>query len=112
MQAALNASALRVLLSSSASETMYRELAWSNDDLLGFIQCLTPARYVDSEWGLPPGNPERVRPLPADAYCMGYNRIKGIENQRTFPWVYFKFSVRLQVATVLVLSAHPQRDKT
>ncbi len=111
VQAALNANVLRVVLSPSAAATMYSELAWNHDDLLAFVQCLSHVRYVDSEWGLPSGHGGRVSPLAADAYCMGFNRIKGEENQRTSPWVYFKFAVRPQVNALLVLSAHPVRDR-
>jgi hypothetical protein len=44
--------------------------------------------------------------MAADAYCMGYNRMKGEENQKLIPWVYFKYTVREQTSRLLVLSAH------
>jgi hypothetical protein len=97
------------MVSGSAQVTLRDELLWSGHDLHSFMQCLHPARYLNSEWGLPSGHGGKVPPIPSDAYVMGYNRIKGEENQRTQPWVYFKFGVRLNSCAVLVLSAHPER---
>lgn len=109
VQAALRAQDLRIMLSTSAEATVQSELMWDSSDVNGFIQCLHPARYINSEWGLPAGHNGKVQPLAADAYVMGFNRFKGEENQRTTPWVYFKFAVRPTAKVMLVLSAHPER---
>lgn len=111
VQAALKAAALAVNVTPTAAATMHAELMWRRDDLLGYINCLTKARYIGSEWGLPAGHAGRFEPLKADAYCMGYHRINGVENQRANPWTYLKFAVRQNVGLLIVLSAHPERDK-
>lgn len=90
---------------------MQQELNWGQEDLLGYFHCLHGARYRSSEWGLPAGHAGKVEPLAADVYVMGYNRIRGEENQRTVPWIYFKFALRPKIGIVLVLSAHLERTK-
>lgn len=110
VQAALRAGSLQVTMSPTAAASMQHELNWTPADLLGYMHCLHPARYRGSEWGLPAGHGGKVAPLAADVYVMGFNRIRGEENQKTVPWVYFKFALRPNVGIVLVLSAHPERN--
>lgn len=110
VQRALADQTLRVLLTTSAQTAVRDELAWDAGDVAGFINCLSAARYLDSEWCLPSGHNGRFAPMAADSYCMGYNRFKGVENQRTSPWVYVKFTIRIGSMTMLVFSAHPERS--
>lgn len=109
VQHALAEGKLRVQLSTGAQTTLRDELGWSGDDLALFIQCLHKARYNDSEWCLPGGNNPKLQPMAADSYCMGFNRIKGGENQKADPWIYFKFTVRAGTLTLMVFSVHPER---
>ena len=109
VQRALIAGELQVLLSPSAQTQLRDELGWSGDELKQFIGCLHKARYHDSEWCLPGGANPKIAPMAADSYCMGFNRIKGEENQKADPWIYFKFTIKANVMTLLVFSVHPER---
>lgn len=111
VQAAIDAQTLRIVLAPSSQVQMYEELRWCSDDLKGFIRCLHAARYVGSEWCLPSRPNNKIPPMPADAYCMGYNRFKVEENQSTLPWIYVKFTIKMASSAILVFSAHPQRLK-
>lgn len=44
--------------------------------------------------------------MKADAYLMGFNRFRGVEHPAHEPWIYFKFTVRENALTLLVLSLH------
>jgi len=109
VQAALATNDLRMLLSSTASLQINDELAWSFQDVLTFFKSLPSYRYNDSEWCIPPANSNKFGPMPADSYLMGFDRIRGQENQVRKPYIYIKFSIREKAKIVLVLSCHPSR---
>lgn len=71
------------------------------------VNCLEKRHYKNSQWCLPPADGNQFGPLPADAYLMGFNRMKVQENPRLEPHVYIKFAVREAVGQVLVFSLHP-----
>ena len=108
VQAAVASGELTVELTTSAQETMFNELRLTGEQLLDFIKCLHKARYHASEWCLPSDRPKAVEKA-ADAYCMGFNRFKGVENQAAKPWIYFKFTVQAKTLKLLVFSMHPER---
>lgn len=111
VQTALASGAFELTLAGSAQRDLFEKLNWDESDLLGFFSSLSKSRYWGSEWALPSGHGGAIQPMKADAYFMGYNRFKGIENQNTYPWVYMKFSVRETHSKVMVLSVHPQKQK-
>jgi hypothetical protein len=97
---------LRVVVSESAKLDMVNLLSWRIDNVKAFISQLAAAHYLNSQWCY---TTKGSIAYAADAYCMGFNRHTGVENQRTDPWVYFKFSVIEKTGSILVLSAHPER---
>lgn len=111
VQEALAAGQLTVELTAGCQEVMLQELGWSSSEVIAFIQRLHKARYLDSEWCLPSKKSHANVPwMAADTYFMGFDRIKGIENQRRDPWVYFKFTVRANTLKLLVFSLHEEHD--
>lgn len=109
VQAAVASGKLTVELTTSAQETAFDEPRLSGTELLQFIACLHKARYHGSEWCLPSQRPH-AREMAADAYCMGFNRFKGVENQAKKPWIYFKFTVQAKTLRLLVFSLHHERS--
>lgn len=97
----------RFVFNASASKTMAMDLNWDVRDFKGFFQTLYPARFNDAEWVYSGG--EKGVALKADSYLMGYDRFKGVENQKLSPWVYAKYTVKEPTNVVLVLSVHPSR---
>lgn len=101
---------LKVQFSHGASITAMEELSWCIDDAKAFIRKLHRFHYLDSEWAFASRRTTaKSVPLAADAYVMGFDRMKGVENPRREPHVYFKFTVieRPDVdPLLLILSAH------
>lgn len=111
VQEALAAGQLTVELTAGCQEVMLQELGWSSSEIIAFIQSLHKARYLDSEWCLPSKKSHANAPwMAADTYFMGFDRIKGVENQLRDPWVYFKFTVRANTLKLLVFSLHKEHD--
>jgi len=109
VQAALESSLLSIKLSTTASADVAAELRWDQNDIRKFLLCLGPHRYKDSEWCLPPEHGNRFKPMAADSYVMGFDRIKEEENQLRQPYIYVKFTVREKASVILVFSLHPSR---
>jgi hypothetical protein len=109
VQAALRAGQLSIELSLTANEDVGAQLPWYGDDIKNFFLCLGSHRYNDSEWCLPPEHGNQCKPMPADSYVMGFDRIKAEENQSRQPYVYVKFTVREKSGRILVFSLHPTR---
>lgn len=99
---------MRVIYSDNAANDALNELLWTIDNAKAFLSVLSHGRYLASEWCY---RSNSKRAYAADAYVMGFNRHKGEENQRTDPWVYFKFSVIENTHSILILSSHPERKK-
>lgn len=103
-----NLSDLSLVYSGTAKLDAVEKLAWTADNAKAFLSQLSKARYYTSEWCYASNG---RTPYAADAYVMGFNRHRGSENQRTDPWVYFKFSILTKTQKILVLSAHPEKAK-
>ena len=103
---------LIIKLTPSAQTDNRNELSFSGADFEKFICALHAGRYSCSEWCLANKNVSTV-PRAADVYIMGFNRFKGEENQKTNPWIYFKFTIKQQGEQVvmIVYSAHPERKE-
>lgn len=106
IQQALLAGSLSVELTSTAAFDA-AQMGWRVRDVCNFFSCLEKRHYKNSQWCFPPADGNRFGPLPADAYLMGFNRMKMQENPRLEPHVYIKFAVREAVGQVLVFSLHP-----
>jgi hypothetical protein len=105
VQEALLDGRLEVELTSAASSDA-ELLGWRLSDVVRFLGCLEKRHFKNSQWCLPPADGNRHGPLPADAYVMGFNRLKALENPRFEPHVYIKFTVRERVGQVQVFSLH------
>jgi len=70
-----------------------------------FLLCLETRHYKSSEWCFPPQDGLFSGEFAADAYVMGYDRMKKVENPHRQPHVYVKFSILK--TTVLIFSFHP-----
>lgn len=105
VQQALLDGRLEVELTSAASSDAIL-LGWRVSDVLRFLGCLQKHHYRNSQWCVPPMDGNRHGPLPADAYVMGFNRLKALENPRFEPHMYIKFAVREKVGQVQVFSLH------
>ena len=98
---------LKLVYSAKAQNDALTELVWSLETPKAFISQLSRGRYDGSQWCY---TTKGTTPYPADAYCMGFNRHKGVENQRTDPWVYFKFSIIENTNSIVIFSAHPEKQ--
>jgi len=92
----------------SASQDMATNLDWRLEDAVKFVQALSMARYMGSEWCYTPNG---AQAFACDVYVMGFNRITGKEHQQSDPWVYFKFSMTAQEDKLIVFSAHRERNE-
>lgn len=106
IQQALLSESLSVELTSTAAADA-AQMGWRVRDVVHFLGCLQRRHYNNSQWCLPPADGNRFAPLPADAYLMGFNRMKVQENPRFEPHIYIKFAVREVAGMVLVFSLHP-----
>jgi hypothetical protein len=97
---------LKVIYSGNAETDALTKLAWTQDTPKAFISQLSRARYQGSQWCYTTKG--RI-PYPSDVYIMGFNRHTGVENQKTDPWVYFKFSIVENSESIIILSSHPER---
>lgn len=107
LQQEVSAGRMRIVLTTTAAEDAGVELQWCQADVEAFFLALSAHRYESSEWCLPPQHGNQWGPIAADAYAMGYDRIKEVENQQRRPYIYIKFAVRNR--SVLVFSLHPSR---
>lgn len=103
-QALLDGSLEVALTSAASSDAIF--LGWRVSDVVRFLGCLQKHHYINSQWCVPPMDGNRHGPLPADAYVMGFNRLKAVENPRFEPHMYIKFAVREKIGQVLVFSLH------
>ncbi|MGE8318351.1 MAG: hypothetical protein ACN6O3_06350 [Comamonas sp.] len=104
IQEQLSLRRLSVIYSPAAQQEAHEKLAWDINNACAFISCLTTGRYVNSQWAY---STNGKRAYAADAYHMGFNRHKGVENQKNDPWVYFKFTIIPQTHKLIILSSHP-----
>lgn len=88
-----------------AEQDLRRELDWSLDDLLGFLDALDRRHYRGSEWCY--GSGKASVAYPADVYVMGYSRFKRQEWPQQNPWNYLKFSFSEKFGTLEIFSIHP-----
>lgn len=105
IQQALLAESLSIELTSTATLDA-SQMGWRVRDVRNFLGCLEKRHFKNSQWCLPPVDGNRFEPLPADAYLMGFNRMKVQENPRLEPHIYIKFAVQEGTSRVLVFSLH------
>ena len=105
VQKDLQANKLQILLTTKAVAEASKELRWSQVDFLNFFLCLETRHYQSSQWCLPPKDGQFSGEFAADAYLMGFDRLKKVENSNRQPHVYLKFAVLK--TTVLIFSFHP-----
>lgn len=105
VQQALSAGLLSMELTTTAAADAL-ELGWRSQDVALFLKSLKPYHFINSQWCVPPADGNRFKPLQSDAYQMGFNRIKGVENPLFEPYLYIKWGVRVKVAVVVVFSFH------
>lgn len=98
---------MKVVFSDKAQTDAAVKLAWCGDTVKAFVSQLSKSRYRTSEWCY---TTRGRTPFAADSYVMGFNRHTGEENQRTNPWVYFKFSIMEKTDSILVFSCHPEQQ--
>jgi hypothetical protein len=80
VQKDLQAGKLRINLTSKASSESLRELRWNQTDAFHFLLNLETRHYKSSEWCFPPQDGLFSGEFAADAYVMGYDRVKKVEN--------------------------------
>jgi hypothetical protein len=107
VQQGVRTSRLSLVFSPSASASL-QEMNWDSADVRHLICALTAGRYWDSEWCYVGQQRPQGAPLAADSYVLGFNRMKGVENQLTRPWHYVKFTVREAKSKLLILRIHPE----
>ncbi len=105
IQQALLVGSLFIELTSTAAMDASK-MGWRLRDVSNFLGCLERRHYKNSQWCLPPADGNQFEALPADAYLMGFNKMKVQENPRFEPHIYIKFAVREAVRQVLVFSLH------
>ena len=105
VQAGLADGTLKLNLTPGAAQRAALELQWTEIEMLSYFYSLGKHRYCDSEWCLPTKSSSKLTGFAADSYSMGFDRIKGEENQKREPYVYSKFTVVGSVS-VLVFSLH------
>ena len=105
VQTDLLAGKLHINLTAKASCEAVRELRWNQTDAFHFLLNLEVRHYKSSEWCFPPQDGLFSGEFAADAYVMGYDRVKKVENSNRQPHVYLKFTVLKK--TVLIFSFHP-----
>ena len=105
VQKDLQAGMLHINLTSKASSEAVRELRWNQTDAFHFLLNLGTRHYKSSEWCFPPQDGLFSGEFAADAYLMGFDRLKKVENPSRQPHVYLKFAVLK--TTVLIFSFHP-----
>jgi hypothetical protein len=105
LQTDLLAGKLDFNLTAKASSEALRELRWNQTEAFHFLLNLETRHYKSSEWCFPPQDGLIFGEFAADAYVMGYDRLKKVENPHRQPHVYVKFSILK--TTVLIFSLHP-----
>jgi hypothetical protein len=105
VQTDLLAGKLEVNLTAKASSEAVRELRWNQTDAFHFLLNLETRHYKSSEWCFPPQDGLFSGEFAADAYLMGFDRLKKVENSNRQPHVYLKFAVLK--TSVLIFSLHP-----
>jgi len=113
VQQALRDNVLNLNVSVQAGNQIVKELYWNSSQLTGFVLSLHKARYDCSEWVYISSEPKSNGlsiPHACDVYVMGYNKIKGCENDKTSPWVYCKFTVK-NGSAMLISTCHPEKPK-
>jgi hypothetical protein len=105
VQAGLRSQELVLKITPFAQSEMLSTLNWMPDDLENFLCCIYPGRYEGSQWCYPQGSKFDIA---CDAYVMGFDRIKNLENQRTTR-AYVKFSI--VKTSIYVVSAHAEKPK-
>jgi hypothetical protein len=86
------------------------DLNWRLSDLCNFISHLGRRHHYDSEWCYGSGPGAQIA-YPADAYVMGFHRIRNQEWLKQEPLTYFKFSFDTENNTIEVFSLHPSKIK-
>lgn len=105
VQQALSDGSLSIELTTTAAADA-GQLGYRSTEVALFLKSLKPYHYINSQWCVPPADGNRFQPIQSDAYKMGFNRIKGVENTRLEPHLYIKWAVREKVAEVVVFSFH------
>jgi hypothetical protein len=105
LQTDLLAGKLDFNLTAKASSEAVRELRWNQTDAFHFLLNLETRHYKSSEWCFPPQDGLFSGEFAADAYLMGFDRLKKAENSNRQPHVYLKFAVLK--TSVLIFSLHP-----
>ena len=105
VQKDLEANKLQILLTTKAEAEASKKLRWNQTDTFHFLLNLETRHYKSSEWCFPPQDGLFSGEFAADAYVMGYDRVKKVENSNRQPHVYLKFTVLK--TTVLIFSFHP-----
>lgn len=99
---------MEIIFSDSAKEDALIKMAWTHETPRAFISQLARAHYRGSEWCY---TTRGRKPYGADVYVMGFNRHTGVENQRSDPWIYFKYTVLSteKSDSILIFSSHPEK---